>query len=158
MTQRNMIHQRLHAAIHTADTVLKTAKHTPIVTLLAMTIARFLLDMALGQENPLIPDSTQTQHNARVHDVDLFILLGRVWRAENSAFERARHALPDLLVIVHAEWLGADREAFLHVFADRPCAFAEAPVIVGFAGAPGHHALLPCGAAFDRGAAERGHA
>lgn len=81
-----------------------------------------------------------------------------MWRREGRPFEGAFFAFPDFFRVVHAAGLGAQCEAFLGVFADRPGAFAKAPVVVGFAGAAVHHPLLACGAALDGLAADGLHA
>lgn len=94
--------------------------------------------------------------DALVDDFGHFVFLGGVWHREHFAAEGAGGALPDLLCVVVARGLVALGQALGDVFADRPRALAEAPVVVVFAGAAVHHAFCACGPALDGAEADVG--
>ena len=148
--QENMIHKRLDISINSRNISFHRAKHTPIVTIRvfplshgrAHTLHRLLLDMAFREENPFKPDSGDGSMHVRVDDDFFFVLLGRVRDVECVALEMAVFALPDLVRVVHAVGTGLHAQPPFCIFADRPCAFAETPVVVFFARAAVHHFFL----------------
>lgn len=77
---------------------------------------------------------------------------------EYVASESAGFAGPEGLCCVEACRLSAYGKALCEVFADGPGAFAEAPVVVAFVGAPVHHCVAADGPAMDRVVADAVHA
>lgn len=142
-----MIHEHLHAAEDSRDILLYTAEQAAeIILLVVMRRFRLLLHVALDQENPSVAYVARLAFvDACIDCFDGFVLLGGMRFGEHVASECALFAFPDLSAVVHAGWNGACGETLFHLLAHRPCAFAEAPVVVVLVWAAIHHFRLACG-------------
>lgn len=106
--------------------------------------------MTLREKDPLVPDPDGRDVDVGVDDRLLFALLCRVCRGKRLALEVAVPALPDLVRVVHSIRPRLDFQPALEIVPDRPCAFAEAPVVVLFGGAAGHLGLPGVGFEWGR--------
>lgn len=152
-----MVHQSLDTSICAAQNTIGRAEHAAEMGLVVLAFGSIslLLDVRLGKEHPAITDAGHGDLNAGIDAGFHFILLSRVWPHHRFTFEVALAALPDLLLVVVAGWLRAERKALLLVLADCPGALAETPVVVVLARSSVEDLLLAWWPALDRVCADQ---
>ena len=160
--EEDVVHESLDIAVDTRDIALVTANHTAIIAVLfldalvdpAARLDRLLLDVALGEKDPAVPDAHGRRVDGRIDHRLLLVFARRMRRRERVALEVAVLALPDLMRIVHAIGPRLETQTALCLLAHCPRTLAEAPVIVILAGAARHHCIKACDWALDTSGAD----
>lgn len=93
----------------------------------------FDLDVGFGEKDPLVLDGDVRITDGMAVGICVRVSEVRLLCAEGRALEAAFFALPDKARCVHADWLVADRQTLLLVFAERPGTFTKVVVVISLA-------------------------